>query len=471
MNTGARRDTIAAIATPPGSGGIGVVRVSGPEALHLLQQVFQPRRAVSAFVSHHLYYGHIRAQNGSLLDEVLAVYMQAPHSYTCEDVVELQCHAAPVVLQELLARLATLGARPAEPGEFTKRAFLAGRIDLSQAEALIDLLTARTAAGAELAAAQLHGALAAAIGGIRQSLIELLAHIEVAIDFPDEDAELVDRKEAARRLRAEVLAPVQALIADAGYARLYREGARLVIAGLPNAGKSSLLNALLREERALVTAVPGTTRDSIEEGMNLGGIPVQVIDTAGIRPAAACSDAVEVLGVERARQMLLSADALLLLIDAEAGLTPALRALYAELADRAQILLVLNKRDLLQAAEEQHLCAAAAAMAPGRPLVSISAKNGEGLQELQDALLALIAPAADSFGRSARLAPNRRHHAVLMRVEAACTQCLAALEAGAPVDLLSVDMQSILETIGEISGETSPDEVLDAVFSRFCIGK
>ena len=465
-------DTIAAIATPPGTGGIGIVRVSGPEALPLLRQVFQPCPARSAFVSRHLYYGHIRARTGALLDEVLAVYMPGPHSYTAEDVVELQCHAAPVVLQELLEHLFLLGARPAEPGEFTKRAFLAGRIDLSQAEAVMDLLEARTQTGAGLAAAQLQGALAREIAAIRATLVTLMAQLEVAIDFPDEDAELLNREEAAALLQAQVLKPVQALIRDAEKGRLYREGARLAIAGLPNAGKSSLLNALLREERALVTPVPGTTRDSIEEWIHLEGIPIQLVDTAGIR--LTCDDPVERLGVERARKMIASADLVLFLVDAQAGFTEATQALFADLAaagSAKRLLLALNKRDLIPEQQEQVLCAQARELASGCPVLSLSVKRGEGLEDLQKAVLALLAPQDATLGKTARFAPNRRHRTLLVQAEAACASCLDSLQSGAPVDLLSVDVQAILELIGEISGESSPDEVLDAVFSQFCIGK
>ena len=459
-------ETIAAIATPPGAGGVGIVRVSGADALPLLKQVFQPHRPPPFFSSHRLYYGSILARDKTVLDEVLAVYMRAPHSYTREDVVEFQCHASPLVLQELLEHLFTLGARPAEPGEFSKRAFLSGRIDLSQAEAVIDLLEARTAKGAGLAAAQLQGTLAREIGGIRDALIELMAKLEVAIDFPDEDADIFDRQEASQVLQQRVLAPIKMLIADADHGRIYREGVKLVIAGLPNAGKSSLLNALLREERALVTPVAGTTRDTIEEGMSLGGIPVQLIDTAGIRFDH--DDPVEALGVERARKMIESADCVLYLIDAQAGFTPKDQQLQNSLVQKRQIL-VLNKRDLISRDQEKSLRAQLGSAS--HPLVSISARDGDGLADLQSAILNLIAPQEQGLGETARFAPNRRHRSLLSQALDACGLCLGSLAGEAPLDLLSVDVQSVLDCIGEISGHTSPDEVLDAVFSRFCIGK
>ena len=466
MSVRTRIDTIAAIATPPGTGGVGIVRVSGPEALALLKKLFQPRRPQSAFASHHLYYGNIHARNGAILDEVLAVYMRAPHTYTREDVVEFQCHASPLVLQELLEHLFTLGARPAEPGEFTKRAFLSGRIDLSQAEAVIDLLEARSASGAGLAAAQLQGTLAREIADIRTALIELMAQLEVAIDFPNEDADIFDRHTARNVLQERVLVPVRMLIADADHGRVYREGARLVIAGLPNAGKSSLLNALLREERALVTPVPGTTRDTIEEGMSLNGIPVQLIDTAGIRFNH--DDPVEALGVERARKMIDSADCVLFLIDAHAGFTQADRELQAIFPHKRQ-LLVLNKRDLVTAEQEQELRCQVAAIE--KPMVSISARSGEGMEDLHQAILKVIAPNQDTLGETARFAPNRRHRSLLSQALNACTTCLDSLACDAPLDLLSVDVQTILDCISEISGHSTPEEVLDVIFSRFCIGK
>ncbi|MDO5674545.1 MAG: tRNA uridine-5-carboxymethylaminomethyl(34) synthesis GTPase MnmE [bacterium] len=466
MSVRTRTETIAAIATPPGAGGVGIVRVSGPEALPLLKKLFQPHRPLSTFASHRLYYGTIFARNGALLDEVLAVYMQAPHTYTREDVVEFQCHASPLVLQELLEHLFTLGARPAEPGEFTKRAFLSGRIDLSQAEAVIDLLEARSATGAGLAASQLQGTLAYEIAGIRATLIELMAHLEVAIDFPDEDADIFDRHAARAVLQERVLDPIRRLIADADHGRIYREGARLVLAGLPNAGKSSLLNALLREERALVTPVPGTTRDSIEEVMILGGIPVQLIDTAGIRSGQ--DDPVEALGVERARKMIDSADCVLFLIDAHAGFTQADQELHASIRHKRQ-LLVLNKRDLITLEQELDLHRQLAETQ--KPVVSISARSGEGMEELHRAILELILPSQTTLGETARFAPNRRHRSLLSQALNAGTASLNSLNSGAPLDLLSVDLQTVLDCIGGISGHSSPEEVLDAVFSRFCIGK
>ena len=466
MSVRATTDTIAAIATPPGAGGVGIVRVSGTEALPLFKQLFVPLHPRSSFTSHRLYYGSIHARSGILLDEVLAVYMRAPHTYTREDVVEFQCHASPLVLQELLEHLFTLGARPAEPGEFTKRAFLSGRIDLSQAEAVIDLLEARSATGAGLAAAQLQGALARTIDAIRAALIELMARLEVAIDFPEEDADIFDRHEAAHILQERVMAPIKMLISNADHGRIFREGARLVIAGQPNAGKSSLLNALLREDRALVTPVPGTTRDTIEEGMTLHGIPLQVIDTAGIRTDHA--DQVEALGVDRAHRMIDTADCVLFLVDAQTGFTEADRQLYTSLAHKRR-LLVLNKRDLITAEQEQHLRTLLGKIQ--EPVVSISARNGDGMEELHKAILRAITPGKSSLVETARFAPNRRHRSLLIQAEAACTACLDTLAAGAPLDLLSVDVQTVLESIGEIGGHAASDEVLDAVFSRFCIGK
>lgn len=462
----AATDTIAAIATPPGPGGVGIVRVSGPEALFVLRRVFRPRRSICEFKSHHLYYGHILGPDDTPLDEALAVFMRGPKSYTGEDVAEFQCHAAPVVLQELLEHLFTLGARPAEPGEFTKRAYLAGRIDLTRAEAVIELIEAQTGAGARLAAAGLGGALSGEIAAIREAVVELLARLEVAIDFPEDDVDIFDREEAARTLRERVLEPVEGLIAGADQGRLFREGARLVIAGLPNAGKSSLLNALLQEDRALVTPHPGTTRDSIEEAIDLFGIPLRLVDTAGIRDSG--DDPVEALGVARAREMIETADGVLYLVDAQAGFTAADRDLLEHIACPRQIL-ALNKRDLIRPEREAALREKLAET--GRPVAAISARTGDGLDELRREIARLVAPEREQLADTARVAPNRRHRALLVQTRAACEACLESLAAKAPLDLLAVDAQSILAPLADIDGTDSPDEVLDAVFSRFCIGK
>ncbi|MBU1139315.1 MAG: tRNA uridine-5-carboxymethylaminomethyl(34) synthesis GTPase MnmE, partial [Proteobacteria bacterium] len=276
-------DTIAAISTPPGSGGIGVIRMSGPRSLHHLQTIFDPRDKGCLFDSHRLYYGHIvEPQGGKILDEVLAVFMAAPKTYTREDVVEIHCHGNFIVLHTVLELLVSLGVRLADPGEFTKLAFLNGRIDLTRAEAVIDILSARTRKGMDLALDQLGGSLYSRVDTIRGSLVQMRAVVEVAIDFPDEDVEIIDHSALVSDVTEKVIAPLERLLRQAEEGKIFRDGISVVIVGLPNVGKSSLLNTLLQEERALVTAIPGTTRDTIEEYLDIQGVPVRIVDTAGI---------------------------------------------------------------------------------------------------------------------------------------------------------------------------------------------
>ncbi|WP_310600182.1 tRNA uridine-5-carboxymethylaminomethyl(34) synthesis GTPase MnmE [Desulfobulbus sp.] len=455
-------ETIAAIATAPGTGGIGIIRISGPEALSLLGKVFVPRTPRTHFTSHTLYYGTIVDRHGQTLDEALAVYMRGPQTYTREDVVELHCHGSYLVLHSILRMLVAWGCRLAEPGEFTKRAFLAGRIDLTRAEAVIDLLQAQTEAGARLAVNQLQGQLFDRFEAVRQHLIEYLALLEVAIDFPDDDVEIFDAGQIAARLHPEVIAPLERLIALAEQGKIVREGVKVVIAGRPNVGKSSLLNALLREERALVTPVPGTTRDTVEEHIDIRGIPVHLVDTAGIRRH---EDPVEALGIERARRKLAEADLVLLVVDAQTGMVPRDHELHGSVRHKPH-LVVLNKCDL--ASDEQ--VAALAGTFADTVAVPVSAQQGEGIEALQEAIYQTIA-AGSEFTDQIACAPNTRHRAVLVRTVEACRRFYRAMEEGAPVDLLAVEVQSALDDLGDITGLTTPDEVLDAVFSRFCIGK
>jgi len=455
-------ETIAAIATAPGTGGIGIIRISGPDALPLLRNVFVPRTPRSHFTSHTLYYGTIVNRHGQTLDEALAVYMQAPHTYTREDVVELHCHGSYLVLQSILRTLIARGCRLAEPGEFTKRAFLAGRIDLTRAEAVIDLLQAQTEVGARMAVNQLQGQLFDRLEAIRQRLVEYLALLEVAIDFPDDDVEIFDTNQIAARLQTEVIAPLERLIALAEQGRIVREGVKVVIAGRPNVGKSSLLNALLQEERALVTPVPGTTRDTVEERIDIHGVPVHLIDTAGIRRH---EDSVEELGIERARRKLTEADLVLFVVDACAGMDWRDHELYESVREKRH-LVVLNKCDLVRG---EQVATLAGTFGNGT-VVMVSARQGEGIALLQQAIYQTIV-AGGEFTDQVACAPNTWHRAILVRTVEACRRFDRAMAAGAPVDLLAVEIQSALDDLGDITGLTTPDDVLDMVFSRFCIGK
>mgnify|MGYP000847457973 CR=1 FL=1 len=456
-------DTIAAIATAPGTGGIGIIRISGPEALTLLRQLFVSHKPHSHFTSHQLYYGTVMNRAGQVLDEALAVYMRAPHTYTREDVVELQCHGSYLVLQEILRTVFERGARPADPGEFTKRAFLAGRIDLTRAEAVVDLLQAQTEKGALLAVNQLRGALFAELEQIRDHLLSILAVLEVAIDFPDEDAEIFAAQKIQDQLQTHLIGPLERLIAMAEQGKIVREGVKVVIAGQPNVGKSSLLNTLLQEERALVTPLPGTTRDTIEERIAIRGIPLHLVDTAGIRLH---HDPVEALGIERARQKVEQADLVLFLVDAQVGWRETDEELYRSLGNKPHVI-VVNKRDL--ATKEQ--IASIFSRFSGKKVVAISAKQQEGIDELQEAVYqAIIGDGAELCERMT-CAPNTRHRSILHKTLTACRGFEAAMAMAAPVDLLAVEVQSALDHLGDIVGLTTPDDVLDVVFSQFCIGK
>ncbi len=456
-------ETIAAIATPPGAGGIGIIRVSGPRALPVLKELFRPRDTACPFASHHLYYGHIyRPDNGRLVDEVLAVYMAGPHSYTREDVVEIHCHGSFLVLESVLELLLALGVRLATPGEFTKRAFLNGRIDLTQAEAVVDILAARTRKGVDLAQEQLSGALYRVIEPIRQSLVAMRARVEVAIDFPDEDVEIARPVEMIDRLNEEVIEPLQRLIASADQGRLYRDGLAIVIAGLPNVGKSSLLNTILQEDRALVTPIPGTTRDSIEEVVDIGGIPVRIIDTAGIREEAGD---VEALGIARARELINKADLILLLIDGTRPLGEEDRHIFRQVRHKP-LLLVINKIDLCVGGSIPDL----SLLGELDSWVTVSALQQTGIDRLKEAIVKRVTAGRGQWQEEG-CAPNFRHKRALLAAETAARRSMDSLRDGLSSDLLAVDLQECLDCLAEIVGETTNEEILDAVFSQFCLGK
>ena len=369
-------ETIAAISTPPGAGGIGIIRMSGPRALSVLKRVFVPRDPSCRYQSHRLYYGCIHDPHDQrIMDEVLAVFMAAPRTYTREDVVEVHCHGNFLVLQSVLELVLAQGVRLAEAGEFTKLAFLNGRIDLTRAEAVIDVLAAKTRKGLDLAVQQLAGSLYDQVDRIRKSLVEMRALVEVAIDFPDEDIEIVNHEQLAHRLKSEVLEPLTLLLRHADQGRVFREGISVVILGLPNVGKSSLLNTLLQEERALVTAIPGTTRDTIEEYVDIRGVPVRLVDTAGIRDGA---EEVEEMGIRRAREQMARADLVLFMVDLSRELTVADRDLYAAVRHKP-LILVANKLDLADGVRSD----VQKMVGEGQVLVRISARGQQGIEELR----------------------------------------------------------------------------------------
>ncbi|MEI7770514.1 MAG: tRNA uridine-5-carboxymethylaminomethyl(34) synthesis GTPase MnmE [Chloroflexales bacterium] len=452
-------DTIAAIATPPGEGGVGMVRLSGPDALAIARAIFRPARP-GPLRPYRLRYGHVvDPTTGAAVDEALCGFMRAPRSFTCEDVVEISCHGGPLPVQTSLALALAAGARLARPGEFTLRAFLNGRIDLTQAEAGLDVVRAQTAAGLALAQAQLGGWLAREVRAARAGLMECLAYITAVVDFPEDE---VAAQDIGPQLRAG-LAAAEGLLAGADQGMIYRQGARAALVGRPNVGKSSLLNALLRAERAIVTPIPGTTRDTLEETANLAGIPVVLIDTAGIR---ASDDPVERLGVERARQALLGADLALLVLDATARVGPADMAI-AELTAEKPTIVVWNKADqgVFSAgpAAPQHLAALA--------MIATSATTGAGIDDLAQAIARALLGGAPLAAGEARLVSSPRHRDALQRAAAHLRAAAASWAEGRPADLLAGDLTVALNALGEITGESVGDDLLDLIFSRFCIGK
>ena len=459
-------DTIAAISTPPGAGGIGVIRLSGSRVLDILQQIFHPRDPDCSWRSHQLYYGHILAPGApgqkKIIDEVLAVYMRAPKTYTREDVVEIHGHGNFLVLQSILELLLQYPVRLADPGEFTKRAFLNGRIDLTQAEAVIDLLSARTRKGIDMAQNQLSGRLYDHVDAIRQALMHMRAIVEVAIDFPDEDLEIINHGELTRKLEAGVRGPLALLLRNADQGKIFREGITVVIAGLPNVGKSSLLNTLLQEERALVTAIPGTTRDTIEEYVDIEGIPVRIVDTAGIRDHA---EEVEELGIQRARQQMRQADLVLFMIDLAKGISAADHELFHSIHDKP-VILVANKMDLLTQGLPD------LTEFGNHPLaqVLISARKQQGITELKQAIFKAVVGNKGQWEEDG-CAPNLRHKDALARAYAASSRVLDGLQTRTTSDLLAIDLQECLAELDAIVGVTTTEEILDLIFQQFCLGK
>lgn len=462
---GRNEPTIAAIATPPGPGGIGIVRISGPGALGILRQLFTAKRPTPEPVSHRLTFGWIkRPGSGQILDEVMAVYMAAPHTYTREDVVEIHCHGNFLILQEILVLAQEAGARLAEAGEFTKRAFLNGRLDLTQAEAVLELLQARTSEGLQLAINQLHGGLHSRIHELVERLIRIKAIIEVAIDFPDEEVEIINPREIRATLTDNIIPALEHLISAADNGKIFRDGIAVVIIGRPNVGKSSLLNMLLQEERAIVTAEAGTTRDTIEEYIAIQGMPVRIIDTAGIR---ASRDAVEEIGIQRSRQKMMQADVVLFLVDASQPLHQEDLELLAS-AGAKQLLVVANKSDLCQ----PHEIGALRDRFRDQALVAISAKHGSGIVELEEALFSLVTGhQAKGWDPGYTTVPNARHRAAMAQACTACRELLAGLGNELSPDLLAIELQTVLDHLGEIVGYTTAEEVLDTIFGEFCIGK
>lgn len=458
-------DTIAALATPPGTGGIGVIRISGPRAIEIARRLFKPGENFTAFVSHRLYHGDIISPaSGAVLDEALITLMKAPRSYTGEDTLEIYCHGGFFILQSVLEEVLAAGCRPAAPGEFTQRAFLNGRLDLAQAEAVSDLIMAKTEQGRELALSHLKGRLSEKIEAIRQEIVASLALLEAGIDFAEEEVSPDGAREAATGATAltEILEKLQALLSTYKQGKLLRHGANVVLAGKPNVGKSSLLNALLGEKRAIVTPLPGTTRDFIEEFINIAGAPVKLTDTAGIGPTA---DIVEQAGIALVREKLVLADLILLILDGSAALAEEDRQVMADVAAQP-CLIVVNKTDLPRQLDPAEVRAAL----PDAEMLPISAKYGEGLDLLKEAIYQAVLGLPENRGVEVMIA-NLRHKNVLENTIALLSQAAAGMRSRLPPELIAVELRDALACLGEMVEKTTNEEILEQIFSRFCIGK
>lgn len=457
-------DTIAAVATPPGRGGVGIVRISGPTAREVGARLFvSPRPQFRGLAPYRLHHGTLREPGGRVLDEGMAAFMPGPGSYTGEDTVEFFCHGAPAVLRAVLGACFALGARPAGPGEFTKRAFLNGRLDLSQAEAVAELIAARGTVEADIALSRLSGSVGQAARELGAALDELRAGICLAVDFPEEDVECLPKAAFATGVSA-VIERIEELLAAARRARPFREGARAALFGRVNAGKSSLFNALLGADRALVAELPGTTRDYLEEGLDLDGLPVRLTDTAGLRDTP---DAVEAAGKARGLGLAAGAELGLFVVDGSVPYTPDAEAegLVTALGP-GKVLAVLSKADLPPADPDPRQRLAAL----GLETVAVSARTGFGLTALVTAMRARLTNQAGPVEPDAPT-PNEREAASLTAARAELTALVADIAADVPYDLMGARLETARSLVADITGETTPQDILNAVFDTFCIGK
>jgi len=456
-------DSIAAVATPPGEGAIGIVRVSGDRCGYLTTRLFQRSGRDRTIESHRLHYGYIVDPNtGERVDEVLLALMRAPRTYTREDVLEIQCHSGKAVLERILGLVLDSGVRPAEPGEFTKRAFLNGRLDLARAEAVIDVVKAQTREALAVSSNQLQGVLSEKLEFLRVHLADLKARVEVAIDFPEDDVEILAPEEAILVLEGTVLPQLVRLMESFEAGRLLREGIKVVIAGRPNVGKSSLLNALLQQNRAIVTPYPGTTRDSVEEVISLSGIPMRIIDTAGLRET---DDEIERVSLETTKDRIQRADLALFVVDYSENLMPEDQSVFQQIQGKPSIL-VANKQDIWKGASLDPL----KWVFQGHRIVPVSALERTGLDELKKAMVEEFVRPGLEPGSQIMLT-RFRHKEALEQCSKHVVEAAANLKQGGGLDMLAADIGWALKALDMLTGETTPEEVLDRIFSQFCIGK
>jgi tRNA modification GTPase len=455
-------DTIAAIATVLGEGGISIIRVSGEKSLSIINTIFKGKKSKISedMKPYTMRYGFIIEQEtGDILDEVIVSYMKGPRSFTAEDTVEINCHGGIIATKRILEEVIKCGVRLAEPGEFTKRAFLNGRIDLSQAEAVIDIIRAKTDISMKLAVQQSKGRLSNQIGSIRNRMLELIAHIEATVDYPEDDLEEVTSDKAISDIKS-ILEIINNILTTADEGKIIREGLNVVIVGKPNVGKSSLLNSLVMENRAIVTEIPGTTRDVIEEYINIDGIPIKIIDTAGIRET---KDIVEKIGVEKSKEKINESDLIILTLDMSRQLDDEDREIIDYIKDKKYIILLnkvdlpikINKDDIINLNFDY--------------VIEISTKTGYGLDKLKECIKNLFFKGdikSENF-----VITNSRHKEVLIRAKESCTQAIDALENTLAIDLASIDIRNAWYCLGEITGDSLSENIIDKIFSEFCLGK
>ena len=466
--------TIAAIATSPGESGIGIIRISGEESLNILNKIFYPASKNLAPKDNHrqLIYGHIKDEFGHIIDEVLAVYFPAPKTYTAEDVVEIDCHGGIVPLSNTLSLVLRCGANLAEPGEFTKRAFLNGRLDLTQAEAVIDVINSKTNSSFDVAMEQLRGRFSKEINEIRKEITDVLVDIAVNIDYPDEDIELILYDKLEKELIS-IKKKVDYLIDSSDTGRILREGLNVAIIGRPNVGKSSLMNAMLRESRAIVTEIPGTTRDTIEELINVRGIPVNLIDTAGIRST---DDVIEQIGIDKSKKSLESADLVIFMIDLTSEISTEDYDILNQV-DKSKLLILFNKADKTARISEADI----ASFASGVRYMITSVNDSKSVDEIENAifekaggnLLLGKESETDKLAGSPKsnIVTNARHKNMLERATTSLGEAINAASGGIPLEFLEIDIRNAYEELGFITGDSVQDDVIDEVFSRFCLGK
>ncbi|KDE23039.1 tRNA modification GTPase [Bacillus subtilis] len=458
-------DTIAAISTPMGEGAIAIVRLSGPEAIQIADKIYKgPKgKTLSSVESHTIHYGHIVDRpSDRVVEEVMVSVLKAPRTFTREDVIEINCHGGIVTVNQVLQLALREGARLADPGEFTKRAFLNGRIDLSQAEAVMDLIRAKTDRAMNVAMNQMEGRLSALVRRLRSEILETLAHVEVNIDYPEYD----DVEEMTHQILVEkataVKKEIEALLRTSEQGKILREGLSTVIIGRPNVGKSSLLNSLVHEAKAIVTDIPGTTRDVIEEYVNVRGVPLRLVDTAGIRET---EDIVERIGVERSRQVLKEADLILLVLNYSEELSDEDVKLF-EAVEGMDVIVILNKTDLEAKIDSERV----RELANGRPVVTTSLLKEEGINDLEEAIQSLFYTGAIESGDLTYVS-NTRHISILQQAKRAIEDALSGIEQDVPIDMVQIDLTRCWELLGEIIGDSVHESLIDQLFSQFCLGK